>query len=52
MLIGRPYPKPQLDTQKWRRWGEARAPSAESPYAAAFFTLVEKFGVVESPSRG
>jgi predicted nucleotidyltransferase len=33
-------------------WDDVRARTAESPYAAAFFTLVEGLGVVESPSSG
>jgi hypothetical protein len=33
-------------------WDEVRARTAESPYAAAFFTLVEGLGVVESPRSG
>jgi hypothetical protein len=33
-------------------WDEVRARTADSPYAAAFFTLVERLGVVESPSSG
>jgi predicted nucleotidyltransferase len=33
-------------------WDDVRGRTADSPYAAAFFTLVEGLGVVESPSRG
>jgi predicted nucleotidyltransferase len=33
-------------------WADVRARTADSPYAAAFFTLVERLGVVECPSRG
>jgi hypothetical protein len=33
-------------------WGQVRDRTRESPYAAAFFALVEGLGVVESPSRG
>jgi predicted nucleotidyltransferase len=33
-------------------WAEVRARTAGSPYAAAFFTLVEGLGVVESPRSG
>ena len=33
-------------------WDEVRARTADSPYAAAFFTLVERLGVVESPRSG
>jgi hypothetical protein len=33
-------------------WDAVRARTGESPYAAAFFTLVEGLGVVESPRSG
>jgi predicted nucleotidyltransferase len=33
-------------------WDDVRARTAGSPYAAAFFTLVEGLGVVESPRNG
>jgi hypothetical protein len=33
-------------------WDEVRKRTAPSPYAAAFFTLIEGLGVVESPSSG
>jgi hypothetical protein len=33
-------------------WDDVRARTGDSPYAAAFFTFVERLGVVESPSRG
>jgi predicted nucleotidyltransferase len=33
-------------------WDDVRARTAGSPYAAAFFTLVERLGVVESPRSG
>jgi hypothetical protein len=33
-------------------WEDVRSRTAESPYAAAFFTLVEGLGVVESPRSG
>jgi predicted nucleotidyltransferase len=33
-------------------WEQIRERTRESPYAAAFFTLVEGLGVVESPSSG
>jgi predicted nucleotidyltransferase len=33
-------------------WNEVRARTSSSPYAAAFFTLIEGLGVVESPSSG
>jgi hypothetical protein len=33
-------------------WADVRACTARSPYAAAFFTLVEGLGVVESPRSG
>jgi Nucleotidyl transferase of unknown function (DUF2204) len=34
-------------------WGNLRARTAGSPYAAAFFTLVEELGIVErDPSGG
>ena len=33
-------------------WADVRARTADSPYAAAFFTLVEGLGVVESPRSG
>jgi Uncharacterised nucleotidyltransferase len=32
-------------------WGEVRERVASSPYARAFFTLVEELGVVESPVK-
>jgi Nucleotidyl transferase of unknown function (DUF2204) len=34
------------------KWDEVRGRTADSPYAAAFFTLVEGLGVVESPRSG
>jgi predicted nucleotidyltransferase len=33
-------------------WADVRARTADSPYAAAFFALVEGLGVVESPRSG
>jgi predicted nucleotidyltransferase len=33
-------------------WDDVRARTGSSPYAAAFFTLVEGLGIVESPSSG
>jgi predicted nucleotidyltransferase len=33
-------------------WKTVRARTVESPYAAAFFTLVEGLGIVEPPSGG
>jgi predicted nucleotidyltransferase len=33
-------------------WDDVRARTGGSPYAAAFFTLVEGLGVVESPRSG
>ena len=36
----------------FRPWDDVRARTVESPYAAAFFTLVEGLGIVEPPSGG
>lgn len=33
-------------------WADVRARTADSPYAAAFFALIEGLGVVESPRSG
>jgi hypothetical protein len=33
-------------------WEQVRERTRESPYAAAFFALVERLGVVESHSNG
>ena len=33
-------------------WKAVRERTADSPYAAAFFTLVEELGIVESPRKG
>ena len=33
-------------------WDEVRARTADSPYAAAFFTLVEELGIIGSRRSG
>jgi predicted nucleotidyltransferase len=33
-------------------WDEVRARAAGSPYAAAFFSLVEELGIIEGPAKG
>ena len=33
-------------------WEEVRARAAGSPYAAAFFSLVEALGIIEGPAKG